>query len=247
MTLIEFIAPISDAGRREKCLAILYYRNKYSGKVSLTVEQIREGLAQTRVPKWQVINVSDVLGKSGRFVESASMRGAQRLWRLTQSGEEHVRHVLGLPPGETDTQNDVATLTRVAATITDSTAREYVEEAITCLRAGALRAAIVFLWTGAVRTLQERALTADRPAVSAAVKTHDPKARGLDKIDDFAYVKDAITIRALQDVGVIDKGEKGTLEEALNLRNRCGHPTDYKPGTKKASSFVEDIIGIVFA
>jgi hypothetical protein len=211
------------------------------------VEQIREGLARARVPKWQAINVSDVLAKSGRFADSVGLPGTQRLWRLTESGEEYVRQVLNLPLEETEMQHDVATLTRVAATITDTTAREYVEESVSCLRAGALRAAIVFLWTGAIRTLQERALSAHGPAVSAAIKTHDPKARDLSKVDDFAYVKDAITIRALQDVGVIDKGEKGTLEEALNLRNRCGHPTDYKPGIKKASSFVEDIIGIVFA
>jgi hypothetical protein len=52
---------------------------------------------------------------------------------------------------------------------------------------------------------------------------------------------------ALQDLALIDKGEKATLEEALNLRNRCGHPTRYKPGVKKASSFIEDVVGIVFS
>jgi hypothetical protein len=36
------------------------------------------------------------------------------------------------------------------------------------------------------------------------------------------------------------------LEEALNLRNRCGHPTKYRPGEKKVSSFIEDVAGIVF-
>jgi hypothetical protein len=52
---------------------------------------------------------------------------------------------------------------------------------------------------------------------------------------------------ALQELGILDKGEKTTLIEALDLRNRCGHPTKYTPGIKKASSFIEDVVGIVWA
>ena len=48
------------------------------------------------------------------------------------------------------------------------------------------------------------------------------------------------------DLGEFDKNEKDTIEEALNLRNRCGHPGKYRPGIKKASSFIEDIISVVF-
>jgi hypothetical protein len=43
----------------------------------------------------------------------------------------------------------------------------------------------------------------------------------------------------------VDKAEKTTLSEALDLRNRCGHPSRYH-GVKKVSSFLEDVIGIVF-
>lgn len=82
--------------------------------------------------------------------------------------------------------------------------------------------------------------------VNAAIVTHDPKARTLRKADDFANVKDSVFLKALQDLGLFDKGEKATLEEALSLRNRCGHPTKYRPGVKKASSFIEDVVGIVF-
>ena len=49
-----------------------------------------------------------------------------------------------------------------------------------------------------------------------------------------------------QDLGLFDKAEKTTLGEALDLRNRCGHPSKYVPGVKKVSSFIEDVVGIVF-
>jgi hypothetical protein len=52
---------------------------------------------------------------------------------------------------------------------------------------------------------------------------------------------------AAKELGILDKPQKDTLEEALNLRNRCGHPGKYRPGIKKASSFIEDTISIVFS
>ncbi len=57
----------------------------------------------------------------------------------------------------------------------------------------------------------------------------------------------ALLLLAANDLGLFDKNEKDTLTEALNLRNRCGHPSKYRPGVKKVSAFVEDITSIVFA
>jgi hypothetical protein len=65
-------------------------------------------------------------------------------------------------------------------------------------------------------------------------------------LDHFAYVKDKVFLEAAQEIGLVDKGQKATLLEGLDLRNRCGHPGKYRPGVKKASSFVEDVVGIVF-
>jgi hypothetical protein len=102
------------------------------------------------------------------------------------------------------------------------------------------------LWTGAVRTLQSAALAKGKKRLNDALLIHDPKARNVGKIDDFAYIKDATLLLALFDLNIVDKGQKGTLEENLNLRNRCGHPTKYRPGVNKASSFIEGVLGIVF-
>jgi hypothetical protein len=137
-------------------------------------------------------------------------------------------------------------LKALATKIADLVARNYVDEAIKCLSVGALRAAVVFLWAGAIRSLQEEAVSSNVANLNTAITKHDPKARTVAKIEDFAYIKDAIALLALQDLGIIDKGERATLSEALDLRNRCGHPTRYVPGAKKASSFIEDLVGIVF-
>src|SRR5713101_3884641 len=140
MTLVEFLAPLAEVGRREKCLAVLYYHLRYQNKDSLTVEQIRDELRRARVPKWSKINVADVLNKSGAFADSAGFAGKRRLWQLTTSGENHIRGVLKLPAAEPEIEHDVAALEKLAAKVSDPVVRGYIDEAIKCLSVGALRA-----------------------------------------------------------------------------------------------------------
>jgi hypothetical protein len=247
VTLAEFLAPLEGAQQREKCLAVLYYHLRYLDTASLTAERIREELIRARVPKASKINVADVLNKSGALVDSAGVTGNRRLWQLTLSGEKHIRAKLKLPASAPEIEHDVTTLEALAAKVSDPIVREYILEAIKCLSVGALRAVVVFLWTGAIRTLQEETFAKHTTNINRAIAKHDPKARPVTKLEDFAYIRDATALLAFQELGVLDKGEKATLGEALDLRNRCGHPTKYVPGIKKASSFIEDVVGIVFA
>ena len=247
MTLVEFLAPLQTRPRRELVLAILYYQQRYEGQDALTVEEIRDALKRARVPKGSRANVADVLAKSGHLVDSPGSDGNRRLWKLTPSGADHVRQLLGLPTAEPEVEHDVGTLETVASKLKDPEVRGYIEEAIWCLQVNALRASVVFVWAGAIRTIHDEMLTHGEVALNAALLRHDPKARRVIRLDHFAYISDKTAILAAQDLGLFDKGEKDTLEEALNLRNRCGHPSKYRPGIKKASSFIEDVTSVVFS
>lgn len=246
MTLVEFLSPLAKSTNANKVLAVLYYYARYEDRVGMTVEDVRAGLKRARVKKVASLNIADVLSKSGAFVDTVGAREGRKIWTLTTTGEKRVRNLLGLPEAEPELEHDVSTLAKLVSKVKDPEAKGFIEESITCLRVGALRAAVVFLWSGAARTLQEAAWAKGATAVNAAIKNHDPKARDVKKLADFAYVKDSTTLLAFQDLGLIDKGQKGSLEEALNLRNRCGHPTKYRAGEKKMSSFIEDVVGIVF-
>ena len=247
MTLPEFLAPLARGPQRDLCIAVLFYQQHYQGRTALTVEEVRNELLRARVPKASKINVADVFSKSADLVDSVRAASKRRLWQLTSTGEKYIKTKLNLPDSTPELEHDVAALEVLAAKVSDQIVREYVLESIKCLSAGALRAAIVFLWTGAIRTLQEVAFTKHGTTLNPAIAKHDPKARQVKKLEDFAYIRDATMLLALQELGIIDKGEKTTLGEALDLRNRCGHPTKYTPGIKKASSFIEDVIGIVWA
>jgi len=246
VTLVEFLAPLTKKTHQDRVLAVLYYRERYEQKTALTVDEVRQALRSARVKGWSKVNVADVLSKSGPLVNTTGVHGKKRLWNLTDSGREHVRILLGLPRADVEVEHDVGTLEDVVAKVVDADVRDYLEEALKCLQVGSLRACTVFVWVAAVRTIQSTMMSKGSAAVTTALQKHDPKARVMKSLDDFAHVKDATTLLAAQDLGILDKNQKDTLTEALNLRNRCGHPGKYRPGVKKVSAFVEDITSIVF-
>lgn len=246
MTLVEFLAPLKSGSNRDKCIAVLYFKSRYEHLAALTADQVRKALASTRVPRAGLINVADVLAKSGAMVDSPGASGGARLWRLTPTGEAYVRMLLKLPEAQPEIEHAVTSLESLAAKVVDPNVREYVEETIKCLKFDSLRPGIVFLWAGAVSVLREKCIAKGLAEANTAVRAHDPKAREIRKSDDFAYIKESVLLLAAEGLGVLDKNERTTLGEALDLRNKCGHPTRYAPGILRASSFVEDVVGIVF-
>src|SRR5713226_1910048 len=156
MTLVEFLAPLKDAAHRDKCLAVTYFKRHYEAVDELTVDQISRALVDARLPKAKSMNVADVLSKSGEMVESPGARGRARLWRLTPTGEAHVRRILSLPEAYPEMEHSVSSLERLAGKIANPDIRDYIMESIKCLRFDGLRPAIVFLWAGAVTVLRNK-------------------------------------------------------------------------------------------
>jgi len=246
MRLVEFIAPLKKSPHRDRILAILYYKHRYENQNALTIDQVKQSLRQARAPKWNKVNVPDVLSKSGHYVDSPGVEGNKRLWCLTPSGIKNVQELLNLPSAEPEIEHDIGALSTLLSRITDDQIKAYVEESTKCLQVNALRASVVFLWSGTIKTIQYELLNYSVLDLNAALKKHDPKARHVKSMDHFAYIKDKITLLAALELGMLDKTQKDTLLEALNLRNRCGHPGKYKPGVKKVASFIEDVVSIVF-
>jgi hypothetical protein len=246
MTLVEFLAPLKSGTHESRVLAVLYFCEQYEDEASLTTDVVKKRLVAARAPGASKVNVPDVLGKSGAFADTNGMQGKNRLWKLTESGRMHVRALLGLPANKPELEHDVATLAAAVSKVTDVDVREYLEEALKSLSVGALRPCVVSVWVAAVRSLQHEMMVKGTATVTAAVQKHDQKAKAVKSVDDFAYIKESIQLLAARELGVLDKSEKDTLEEALDLRNRCGHPSKYRPGVKKVSAFMEDVVSIIF-
>lgn len=165
---------------------------------------------------------------------------------LTQSGRDFVGTYVDFGGQAIEMKNSVQGLIEALGTVADEVVRGYIAESVLCLQVDARRAAVVFLWSGAMRTLQESAWAYGSSRINAALVVHDPKAKVLKKLEDFSAVKDVAQLLGFRELGLIDKGQWQTLQEGLDLRNRCGHPTKYHPGVAKVSAFVEDVVGIVF-
>lgn len=246
MTLVEFLHPLKSSGIRDICLAAMYFHERIDNGDQVTVEGLRALIKRGRVPKADKLNLADTLAKSAPYVEIVGKQGNRFILRLTSSGQEHVRSLQGLPSKDIEVENDVSSLSRLVTAISDPDVVDYLGEAIRCLQVNALRATVVFLWVGAVKKLREDAFGCGANNVTSAVAKFDPKAKPINKVDDLVLVKESILLLALQELGLVDKNQRTVLEDCLDLRNKCGHPGKYKIGEKKVSSFVEDLVGIVF-
>jgi DNA-binding MarR family transcriptional regulator len=246
MTIGEFLQPLANSTHLFRVLGVLYFHERYHNRTALTAEEIREALRRARIPKSAKLNVADVLAKAGALVDTAGVQGSRKLWTLTETGRRTLREKLNLPAADVEIEHDIGSLEKIIRNVTNPDAKDYLEEAVKCLSVGALRACVVFVWSGAIRTLQEQMLR-KKTKINAALRKHDPNGRHVASLDDFAYVKDQITLLAARDLGLFDKNEKDTLKEALDLRNRSGHPGKYRPGPKKVSGFIEDITSIIFS
>jgi hypothetical protein len=244
VTLIEFVAPIKGKGKGyvDTALAALLFAELHEGLTGLKAVEVRLRLKAAHVQNADSIDITSVLERAGRYAQPNGSR-----WSLTTSGRAYIRGQLGLPATDIEKlHDDVSTLQTVVAGISDATIRDYVAEALICLEHGALRACVVFAWTGAIRVIHAKLLGHGGGALNAALKKHDPKARDVSRLDHFAYVEDKATLRAAQELRVLDEAQRDTLEEHLDLRNRCGQPGNYKPGEKEVSGFIEDLVTIMF-
>jgi hypothetical protein len=187
------------------------------------------------------------LAKSAPFVDTIGKDGNRFLWALTDAGKEEVRKALNLPAKDIEIENDVSSIDALISKIHDEDTKDYLAESIKCLQVNALRASVVFLWSGAIKKIRDDVIACGTQLVTTAVQKHDPKAKPVNKLDDLVLVKESVLLLAAQDLGIFDKNQRTVLEGCLDLRNKCGHPGKYKVGPKKVGGFIEDVIGIVFA
>lgn len=244
MTLGEFLHPLDKAGRTDQVLAVLLFHKTYAEEDEMSAVDVRSALVQARVRGAKGMNVHQALARSGRYAHQAKKGGP---WKITESGERHLGDRYGITamlPGK-KSQADVSALRDLTLRISDEGIRDYISEAIECLQAGAHRAAVVFLWSGAIATIRESAWEHGVHSIEAALQKHRPKVKFKTK-NDFDYIKDADLLQAAHDLSLYDKSQKRHLSDALALRNDCGHPVKYKPRQRKVEAFIEDVVGIVW-
>jgi hypothetical protein len=246
MTIVEFMHSVTQKSRSVQCLSALYFAQRYENRPAITIEELRILLRKGRIKNAAKLNLADILGKSAPNVDATGKAGCKFLWSLTKTGEKQVRDIHGLPEADVEIENDITSLQRLAISLEDKDISDYVSESVSCLGINALRASVVFLWAGAVKCIRDLIMSKGVVGVNASALKYDKNARRIKTVDDLEYLKESTLLLVAQDLGIYDKNEKGILSDALELRNKCGHPGKYTVGPKKVSAFIEDVVGVVF-
>lgn len=188
-------------------------------------------------------NVSTELSRA----KGLAIRGSVA-WELTANGRLHVDKLVGGP--ENRIQSVAISLRAHLAKITSANDKVFLEEAVSCFEHGLHRAAIVLSWVGAVSVLHEHVaahkladFNAEATRRTAATRTPWKAAT---TTDDLGNMKERDFLDVLVTIKVIGKNVKAQLQQALDLRNACGHPTSVKVGENVAAAHLESLVLNVF-
>jgi hypothetical protein len=130
--------------------------------------------------------------------------------------------------------------------LSDPHVRSFVQEAVNCLRAGHLRAAVVLSWIGAIAVLQDRVARDHLANFNDDAKSNGLLKRDARGIADFSKVKEADFLDSAERIGVISSAVKKELKICLDRRNNCGHPNDYVVTQTTVAAHIESLLVHVF-
>ncbi len=125
---------------------------------------------------------------------------------------------------------------------------DYLMEGLGCFRNGLLRAGVIFLWSAVIKNIRQKIIdSTELSVINKELQILVPKIKQIKNVDSFEFIKDETTLHLSERVGLYGKFEKNELiNSCLGLRNKCGHPSNYKPEMQKVKAFVEDILNMVY-
>jgi hypothetical protein len=170
-------------------------------------------------------------------------------WRLTEKGREEL-YAKGLAaPKKSVVVRVRDDLREILVSIPDSQTRAFVEEAILCLEAGALRSAIIMSWAGCIAVLYGHVLK--NPDLlekfNHEAQKRKPKWKLAHDLDGLSEMKESEFIEILDSLGVIPKNDKKRMLSALDDRNRSAHPNSSKIGENQVAGHIEYLVLHVFS
>lgn len=128
-----------------------------------------------------------------------------------------------------------------------ATYQSYLNEAVDCYEHGAYRGAVLMIWAATVEHIYSA--IENRPggfkALESANKSRFSASKSYHRIskkNDLLYLNDKNFLLLCEDAGVFNRNARKLLEEKLDTRNFCGHPTGYVIGREETVVFIESLI-----
>lgn len=137
-------------------------------------------------------------------------------------------------------------LEKLPSRISSIAEKDFLNEAIICLKYGAPRAAIVMCWNLAFDHLCEFVLAKHLAAFNAQLPKSFPKhskITGVTKKEDFTeFFKESEVIQVCSSAGIITGNVNKILKEKLARRNIAAHPNSIVFTTLQAEEYISDLV-----
>ena len=220
---------LSNTDKLLICLAVDADRPKRTGEIM----QIARNAGLVEVAKW---NISAYLSKQ----KSKVVRTPEG-WELVAEGKVYVQKLVGGLIKQAAKKITTSLRTHLTKIKYPNT-REFVEEAIKCCEAGYWRAAVVLSWAGAVSVLYDYVGKNRLSDFNAEALRRNPKWKLAKTTDDLGAMKEFEFLQVIKAINIIGKHEKQELEQCLQLRNACGHPSSLNIGEHRTAGHIETLI-----
>ena len=227
-------------GLSRKDMALLVLALEGTGTRSVAdIKRIAGECGVPRIKKW---NISQSLTDAARLA-----RRVNDGWELTEQGRSYLRDKGWVSFPKSVVRDVLEDMRQHARAISNPHIVQFLEEAITCLEAGAYRAAVVFSWVGAVAVLHDYVFQHVLAQFNAEAPKHDAKWKDAKTIDDLGKMKEFTFLETITAISTISQNVKQALEECLRRRNACGHPSSYQLSQRQAVAHVETLILNVYS
>lgn len=228
---LKTLLSVKDFSRKDKILLVLAAGDNEEKSVGVIRDlAVQNGLRE--IQKW---NISQVLSSLGNAVAKLPAG-----WSLTPDGRAILER-LGVTGAE-PTKAFKPTLRKYASAVSDESTRQFIDESITALEYGLLRAAVVLSWIGAVSILYEEVLRNHKAAFNAEASKRFSNWKTANTSDDLSRMKEYDFLQVLSAISMIGKNTKDELEQCLKLRNACGHPNSFTVGQHRVASHLETLV-----
>lgn len=228
---------------------------RFSDKNLHHSELLKELLSSSYCHKMKGLTFGDikkVFDKENRPIDEKKLRNLVRVWKKRgkcDSSKKENKLAYFIIGGKKQTKN-TKVIFSLLSKVKNKEEKEFVEEAISCLKIDSGKSTIIMLWCSVLykiyNSINKKGLKNFNNMYSQRYGNKKSKPPVIKKIDDFEYYPDSEVLLISEDLGIFDRAQRRILEDCLKLRNMCAHPSKYRPKEHKVNSFVEDILGVVF-
>jgi hypothetical protein len=126
--------------------------------------------------------------------------------------------------------------------IPDLAEKAYLEEALTCFKHKAFRAAVVMTWNLAYDHLCQIVLKSHLTTFNAQLAKSFPKESIITKRDDLTELKESQVLQVCKSANIITGSVHKVMKEKLDRRNVAAHPSGVSILDTTAEEFIRDLV-----